>query len=370
MSDLTEGELGLIDEVFGSVSITEVTQLTGSQRTVVSRVRFADLAGVAGSVIVKRFVERGANSVREPATLRLLRAHGVPGVARLLAESTTEPALLLQDLGDHPTLADLLLGSDPVAARNAVLGWAKTLGRLHSATTGLGGELTRELAHSGGLGPPAIDEMPSALAAGPAELGPRLGMLGVSWTAEAAAELDVIGQLMDVSEPGSAGAITPADTCPDNAIATGDGVVLLDFEGGQYRHVAWDAAYLLLPWPSCWCAWRLSTDLATEAYATWEQEVAGGMPSVKSEEFQRALEAARIGWAFVTLGWFLRSALERDLGMHPDRPEGATPGRRSVLQHRMAGVTGLKGSQFPALRGVAEQALHAMEREWEPRRSR
>ena len=25
----------------------------------------------------------------------------------------------------------------------------------------------------------------------------------------------------------------------------------------QWRHVAWDLAYLRVPWPTCWCSWRL-----------------------------------------------------------------------------------------------------------------
>ena len=66
-------------------------------------------------------------------------------------------------------------------------------------------------------------------------------------------------------------ALTPGDTCPDNNVLTEAGVVLFDFEAAAIRHLAWDAAYLRVPWPSCWCAWRLPEDVARRpvAEAAW-----------------------------------------------------------------------------------------------------
>ena len=52
-------------------------------------------------------------------------------------------------------------------------------------------------------------------------------------------------------------AFTPGDTCPDNDVQVADGLVLIDFEDAQWRHVVWDVAYLTVPFPSCWCSWRL-----------------------------------------------------------------------------------------------------------------
>ena len=46
-------------------------------------------------------------------------------------------------------------------------------------------------------------------------------------------------------------ALTPADACPDNNVLIGRRRVLIDFEGAQWRHLAWDVAYLFVPWPTC-----------------------------------------------------------------------------------------------------------------------
>ncbi len=69
------------------------------------------------------------------------------------------------------------------------------------------------------------------------------------------------------------GALTPGDACPDNNIETPDGLVLIDFEVADFRHVAWDAAYLTEPWPTCWCSWRLPSEVTDEAVARWRATI-------------------------------------------------------------------------------------------------
>src|SRR5262245_38538776 len=55
---------------------------------------------------------------------------------RLLGGDRALGLLVLEDLGPGESLADLLLGSDPVAARAGLQAYAATLGRLHAATAG------------------------------------------------------------------------------------------------------------------------------------------------------------------------------------------------------------------------------------------
>ena len=77
-----------------------------------------------------------------------------------------------------------------------------------------------------------------------------------------------------------AAALTPADACPDNNVAVGGRLVLLDFEGAQWRHVAWDVAYLRVPWPTCWCSWRLPDDVADAALERYRARRRAGLPAV------------------------------------------------------------------------------------------
>ena len=68
-----------------------------------------------------------------------------------------------------------------------------------------------------------------------------------------------------LTEPGRS-ALSPCDACPDNNVRSDSGVLsLVDFEGAAFSHVAWDVAYLTVPWPSCWCSWRIPGHLSCQA---------------------------------------------------------------------------------------------------------
>jgi hypothetical protein len=128
-------------------------------------------------------------------------------------------------------------------------------------------------------------------------------------------------------------ALTPSDTCPDNNVLVGDRLVLLDFEDAQWRHIAWDVAYLRVPWPSCWCAWTLPDHVADAAVAAYRAGAAVRFPEVADEQFARDVEAAAVAWAFMSTMWFLPSIRAGDPPADPARP---APSRRAVVQHRLA----------------------------------
>lgn len=151
------------------------------------------------------------------------------GVVRLLCSSVDPPLLVLADGGSGPTLADRMLGDGPAAAEAAL-----------------------------------------AEAAAAAVLARDLPRLGITVPVPAVEELRGVAASLDVSAPGSAGALVPGDTCPSNALEADGGIVLLDFEAAEHRHIAWEAAYLLVPWPSCWCSWRLPAEVTARALQAWQ----------------------------------------------------------------------------------------------------
>jgi hypothetical protein len=158
-------------------------------------------------------------------------------------------------------------------------------------------------------------------------------------------------------------ALSPADTCPDNNVETPDRLVLVDFESATVRPVVWDLAYLVVPWPSCWCAWRLPDALTMEALAEWR--ASSGL-SVSALDIGRAV----IVWAFVTTGWFLDGALDGVPGMGRDDRTG--PPRRAVLLHRLGLLTGAVPSPLapvadlidPKLRTLAIRPRATLIRRW------
>lgn len=349
--DVTQAALVSARSVFGSES-----RLTGSSalraRPGGSVVRLA-LATAAGpvSVIAKQV------SPRERAALEVLTEAGVGGVPRLLAVSDHPPLVLIADAGEGPSVADLLMGEDPDAAAQAVTRWAAALARLQAGTLGLGGAFLARLAVQGADStrpePPdrfrhrfglarAVSWKHAVTHPGSAEViaetftGLRDGLasLGVKAGPEVLAGLSAIADRLaaDPASQSGPGALTPGDTCPDNEVDGPGGPVLLDFEGAQFRHVAWDAAYLSVPWPSCWCAWRLPAPAAAAALAQWRAVIDPRVSAEVSASLDAAVADATVAWALMTTAWFLDAA-------HADTvlgPGGALrPGARELVQHRL-----------------------------------
>ncbi len=287
--------------------------LGGGSGTLVLRARAGDR-----TVVVKAPLESGEGPIRELAALRVLTAAGVPGVPHLLAESADPPVLVLADLGRGPTLADALLGDDPAAARAALDGWATGLGRFQAATAGLRDAFEAELAAVSPLGPPPVDGSAGLLAEAAGTLARHLPRLGVT---PSAAALDELRALV----PGGPAGMTPGDTCPDNTVRTGAGWALLDFEGAEFRPLAWEAAYLRVPFPTCWCSWALPPAAAARALSRWRAEL--DLPA----GFDAEVDRATVAWAFVSAGWFLPRILAGS-----DVPGGrSTPTGRALVQHRL-----------------------------------
>lgn len=337
--DLLRAAEEALEPALGPVRLTAAGRLAGgSDRSELLRA----VTGNGRPVVLKAPLVSGDGPVREEAALRVLTAYGVPGVVRLLAAAPRPPVLVLSDAGTGPTLADLLLGTDPAAARAALLSWAGTLGALQAATTGLRAAYEAELAALSPLGPVPVDASEGTLADAVGRLRRVLPQLGVSPDEAALAELQGLAAELDVSGAGAPGALTPGDVCPDNAVAgPGGGFTLLDLEGAEHRHVAWEAAYLTVPWPTCWCAWALPPQVAAAALERWRAAVTPALPYVRTAAFDADLARATVGWALVSTSWFLPRALGGDATLdHPNRPARA-PGRRAALQHRLGIAAGL-----------------------------
>ncbi|MGF7236260.1 MAG: hypothetical protein ACQSGP_15040 [Frankia sp.] len=353
----------VLEPVLGPVAVSMGERLTSSERNLVVRAVARDAGGRDHPLVVKMAVGAGDGSVREEAALLTLAAHRVPNVVRVLATGSVPPLLILDDLGRSPTVADRLLGTDPEAARAAVIAWAEALASLHGATTGLRTTFADGLAARSPLGAPNLDTSAETVAEAIGTLRRVLPRFDVPLPAAAVDELRAIPPALDVAG-GGPGAITPGDTCPSNAVETADGMTLIDFEGAEFRHVAWDAAYLRVPWPSCWCSWRLPAAVAAGALDRWRGALAPSVPYVASAAFDLDLIKAAFAWVFISAGWFLGPALDGD----PPPPDPArralVPRRRELLAHRLRWVAEQADSPLPALRELAGALGEATRRRW------
>ncbi|MFF2197208.1 hypothetical protein [Streptomyces sp. NPDC058157] len=202
----------------------------GSARSTVVRCRTAG----GGSVIVKAFG-------REPDSLRCFTAEAAGlslGIAgpEVLGVDPDVPLLVLADLGDAPTLADVLLGDDPAVAEDGLPAWARGLGALAAGSVHRRADLAR-LWSRYDQGMPAWEDEPW-IAENAAALLPLLEGVGISPPAGLDRELARIGTAGGAEYP----AFTPGDTCPDNNLLTPQGLRLIDFEAACYQSVFLPAA--------------------------------------------------------------------------------------------------------------------------------
>ncbi len=355
-----------VAESLGPVEVRLGERLVSSSRAVVVRAVARDQAGHDHELVLKAPTGADQGSVREEAALTLAAEQRPPGVVPLLGTSLTPPLIVLADLGAGPTLADRLLSDDPESAESAVLEWAGAVGRVQAASTGLRHKFNTKLAALSPLGPPAVDTSAESLSDAVGVLTRTLPRLGVTIRAAALEELHGLADALDVSATGSPGALVPGDTCPSNAVETEHGMVLLDFEGAEYRHLAWEAAYLSVPWPSCWCSWRLPAQVSVKALDRWQQSLVTTTPFVATAGFADDLARATIGWVFISAGWFLAAALDGDPPPSNPARRPLIPTRRALLQHRLRGAAEYETTVLPELRQLAAETHQATTRVWGP----
>lgn len=376
-TDLTPAALDCARTAFGDVSIVATTALRTRPGRSVGRLTLMTGAG-ARSVIAK------TARARERTALELLTSANVPGVPGLLAACDDPALVLMEDAGAGPSVADRMLGGDPDEATAAVQRWAEAIGRVQAATLRMGPAFRDRCAalaaaeqpgqppdaYSGRLGPeravgwkvavtdPASDEVIADAFDG---LRDGLAPLGVTAGPDVLTGLRAIADRLraDPATRHGPGALTPGDACPDNNAETPDGLVLLDFETAGFRHIAWDAAYLTVPWPTCWCSWRMPEAVQEAALARWRATVKPALGPAVTATLDGAIRDATVAWALITAAWFLRAA-------HRSQPLGPggrlRPGSRELVQHRL----GVAAAADPdgVLGRVAASALPAIRAAW------
>lgn len=303
---------------FGAtIKLSEPQDLGGSERSVVLRVRVATSPfSLPRTLVLKRYLEppdqHCDSFVREAASYQLFTALASEDrmCPELFAHGADSRLVVLEDLGGAPTLADKLLGDDARAAERALLSYSRSLGRLHATTAGREADfdaLERRLTVPDFKDPLAVDGA-TALAALPALLDTELGL---STPEEAKAHARNSRQLLDT---GRHRAFSPSDSCPDNNLITNRGVRFLDFEGGCVRNAIFDAAYLRVPFPSCWCPFALPAGMTDAMLAGWRAEVKVVWPDVDDDALllPRLLDA-QLFWVWFTTWQFFT------------RPEAAQP---------------------------------------------
>jgi hypothetical protein len=320
-----EGLVREVEELLpGPVRVLE--DLSFSNRALVARL------AVGESTVVAKRPHREAAFRNELEALTVL-----PERVRAALVAAGAQTIVMEDLGSGPSLADLLLGDDPVAAETALMAWASTLGAALAPT----------LRDGEGTGLENLQDGLDQLCGFAADLG-------IAAPSEVRADVDRISALL--AEPGPWLAFCPGDTCPDNNRVYADGSVrLFDFERAGWRHAAMEAAYCRAPFCTCWCVAGLPTGLTDQM----EQTFVESLSPPDRDRFTNAVGVAAVGYTLATFGFF-RQYVMNDSPVGP--PDRAPSTGRQYLYSRLEMI--MRDGQLPALAEFADRVAIAMRRRW------
>jgi hypothetical protein len=319
-------------------------RLADGRSVVLKRGRDADsgepLPGFPAEVAALSFL----NGMETPVAPRLL---GATALTRNVARDAD--LLIMEDLGAASSLAHSLLAHDRGRAMADLIAFARSLGAMHAWSSGRGPEFASLASHAS-LGGGAVPE-PRWIGAASRGKEPFLrvaAQLGLPADG-VAAEIDSLPELM--RGPGDAyTGLVHGDACPDNTQITNGNCRLFDFETSGWGPIALDAAYLLAPFPSCWCFASLPAEAADPALRAYRDQLASAGVTLGAD-WDVALTAALGSWV-VARGRAVGQALEEDedWGTTTERP-------RALTWLRSFADAAVRSGALPRLRALAE-AMH------------
>ena len=302
----------------------------------------------------KNLVRRTGGFDAELAALEFLSPMETAVAPRLLGADASAGILLMEDLGPGSSLADSLLAGDRGRAEADLIGYARALAAMHAWSVGRSDEYAELRAHLAGSadGEVAPDWM-DAITRSKEPFLAMAAQLGLA-TDGVDQEIDSLGALM-------AGAsyvgLVHSDLCPDNTHIADGSCRIIDFETSGWGPLALDVAYLLAPFPSCWCFARLPAEAAGPALLAYQDEAANAGMEL-GPDWEAALTAALAGWV-VARGARIGRALEED------RNWGTTTIRPRLLTwlHSFIEAASRTGA-LPGLRSLAEAIREQLRLRW------
>lgn len=353
---LSDGETRVAVSLLSSVQETPVAIRAAETiwgRSHIVRLRLAD----DSSVILKRgreenFGDRGRSFGAELTALEFLNAMDTPVAPRLLAADTDAGILIIEDLGPSTSLAHSLLARDRDRAEADLVAYARALGAMHSWSIGRSAEFA-SVRERHGLEAEHAPDWLGAITRGKENFLAVTARLGLSGDGTED-EIDSLEVLLNGA--GHTG-LVHSDPCPDNTHIADGGCRIFDFETSGWGPVALDAAYLLAPFPSCWCFASLPADAAGPALRAYRgQLTAAGIDL--GPEWDAAMTAALAGWV-VARAQALGRALDEDTDW------GTTTARPRLLTwlRSFIDAAGQSGA-LPHLRSLATAVLERLSQRW------
>jgi hypothetical protein len=333
--------------------LTDPVVLADEDWTVVLRCTDAE-AGEA--VVVKGYPATSAGAGCFAAEAAGLELAGTSALTpRVVAVAPADLTVVMSDLGTGPSLADVLLGGSAEAAGSALVDWAAGCGQLSVRTHGRRAEFEsllgrylagrEKLQHITGLADRVLG------------VPEQVAQLGVNAPAGLTTELTPVAAAVS----GGPAVFSPGDICPDNNVLTSEGIRFLDFEEAGFHSVFLDAAYIRMPFATCWCVFQLPGWLADAAETAYREQVSAAWPALADDAaWQAGVQLAVTVWTLSATSWLLRRSLGGNSPMHPTRP---SPRTRTLMRFRWQSLAGelARTGRLPAIAELMRRLLAATE---------
>ncbi|WP_277208150.1 hypothetical protein [Isoptericola croceus] len=334
------------------VPLSLVGPLGGSRRSTVVR-----CTRPGGDTVVVKQVHDDGTEARERFVREVVGLGVLDGVPRALTRDDDARVIVMEDLGDGPTLADLLLAGDRDTAWEGTRAWARALGVMLGRSAGRLGDAREKFAAVG------VDVRWPARHVVTHGLCLLTGRDPDDVVDGDAGLADELARLEAVLRPSAADVLSPTDTCPDNAILTRGGWRFLDLEGTSVQHVALDAAYTLLPFATCWCVYDPPPGLTDDLIVAFRAGLDEAAPALAdSPTWDDDVDAACAGWILAATGWMDRGAQAGD--PHVGFTDQAPPYRELLVNRWRWGAAHL-GHTFPRLAEMFTEAAERADAAWD-----
>jgi len=250
----------------------------------------------------------------EHAALEFLSALGSILAPRFIAGDTTAGLLVTEDLGTDPSLLDLLLGDDTVAARQGLLAFARSLGTLHVQTAGRAPDYDELRAQLGSADPDAEDaSMRFRIAESWQHVQHAVAQLQLP--PPRGVDHDVEEVVRTFAAPGTYLALSSGDPSPVNCMIARGVVRFFDFESAAFRHALLDATVLRYLYPTGGPPWRLPEGMIDLIEHAYREELACGCPAARADvSYESGMAAASAAWTILRMERLPRvdAGLDRD----------------------------------------------------------
>jgi len=309
----------------------------------------------SGSVIVKSYphtAEGTSSFAAEAAGLQVASGSGL--TPDLLAADQHLQTVVMSDLGTGGSLADALLGDSAAAARTALLAWATACARLSVAASQRRADF--EAAWTGHLAGRPDARHSAGLRARVLAAPEQAAKVGVTVPAGLDAELALVAAA--VADERHA-VFSPGDVCPDNNLVTSDGIRFVDFEEAGFQSAFLDAAYIRMPFSTCWCVFRLPADLSAAAESAYRSQMCLAWPDLADDAVWAAgMRVAVAAWTLSSTSWLLRRSLAADVPMNS---EAESPTTRQLMRYRWHALAAelATSGDLPAVAGLMRLLLAA-----------